>query len=60
MERQEATAVVVAMAQDRGEDTKEGEALRIILRELRDHRKAADVVEAALARMNGGIDALGI
>jgi hypothetical protein len=38
--QQEATRIAVAMAQSIAEDTGEGQALRILLRELKEYRRA--------------------
>ena len=47
--QREATNIVVAMAQARDETTPEGEALRMILRELREQRIVAHEIELILA-----------
>lgn len=57
MERPEATAIVVKMAEDRDKDSPEGEALRIVLRELREQRVAAKAAGEAMDKMGGMLDA---
>ena len=47
--QKEATTIVVAMAQARDEASLEGEALRMILRELREQRIVAHEIELMLA-----------
>lgn len=48
MTRDEATRIVVKMAQNRDETSSEGEALRIVLRELKDQRIVGLRMEGAI------------
>jgi hypothetical protein len=57
MERPEATAIVVEMARKMPEETAEGQALRIVLGELRLARVFMHEAEQPVARMEGMIDA---
>ncbi len=55
MTERQASDIVVKMALDRDEKSKEGQALRIMLRELRARRGEAIELENAVNRMNGQI-----
>ena len=56
MTSQEATQIVVNMARARDEGSPEGEALRIMLRELRERRGEAIDLAKAVDRMNGQLE----
>lgn len=60
MTQQDATKVVVAMAQARAEDTEEGEALRLILRELKDSRVVGIQGDQAIINMQRELDEAGV
>lgn len=56
MDQKTATDIVVKMALARDEKTPEGQALRIVLRELRDRRGAAIELEKAVDRANAVLE----
>lgn len=56
MDQKTATNIVVKMALERDESTPEGQALRIVLRELRDRRGAAIELERAVDRANAVLE----
>ena len=51
MDMKEATKIVVGMAQSRPEDSDEGQALRMILRDLREERQFMIGTGDSVARM---------
>jgi hypothetical protein len=56
MDLKKATEIVVGMAQERSPDSPEGEALRMVLKELKEHRlfsnKAENIVESILKSLD--------
>ena len=52
VDQQEATKIAVAMAQSRAKDTEEGQALRILLGELKEHRKCDIEMTNSISEMN--------
>jgi hypothetical protein len=56
MDLKKATEIVVGMAQERSPDSPEGEALRMVLKELKEHRlfsnKAENIVESMLKSLD--------